>query len=444
MNSCLSSITLERVTFSGNILLFDYLSVNQTLINLLYTRYSRMRDFYNFLDTLSTTAQVAIFIAQAINASLVSVKEIKPYCPKEFFNTNPALYYHVSSYALQEVHNKIRRIHGQTAKPTTIQRYTTPYSYSFCSHPRPRKDSETLNPFLLFSDTADVWVWISLLTLLIVVSLLVQFNAKTSTFSIPLTVFSALLCSGVSFNQKYIRHSWLFTLWMSGCLIFVTYYSGHLTSHVAKPAEDFRYAKVEDLLKNNYTMVANPYSSLVIKNFVRTASTLRIAKVLAKLIESAGIMPINESSGVIVHRNNYACASSCPTSFNILKQANKLIKRNNLRDRHCYIVKETILGQSIYTVVSPPKKANMDMALSAVMEQGIFDIWFREFVGISSSSRVQAKPKIITLTKVVEDKEIPQPLLLTRGNLKNVFVLWATYLSFCAMVFLLEKSWGFC
>lgn len=438
LDLCLRSAILRQIAFPENILLIDYLSVNQSLINLLYAKYSRLRDFHGYLDTLSATTQVSIFIAQTINSTLVSVNEVKQNCPQEFFKLTPTIHYHVNPYSLQEAFTRIKKIHGHIVKPSTIQRYTSPFALSYCDYTR--RDSESWNPSSVFWGTADSLVWMWLLTSFILVNIVLQLRARKATLTISLTMLSVLLNSGVSCNKRYIRQSWLLALWACGCLIFATNYSCHLTSQVAKPADEFKYASIQDLYTNNYTMIANSYAISVIKSFASKDNSVPISKVLRRLLHTAKIVSIDDSPNFLATSANYACASTCPTSFKIVNQANEFIKVNNIATKHCYIVKETVLGENVYMVVSPPNRVRMKKALSIVMEMGIFDLWFREFVGMSLSSRVQGRKRMISLTKLRDEQTIPQTLGFTEGKLKNVFALWSTCLFSSIIIFLVERS----
>lgn len=411
--SCFDISVLRGIPSLKKIILVNYVFGNQSYINEILTKYSKIRDFHHNPPHLATIIQINDFIAKSVNHTIVSTLGMKPNCSIELLKRTPSLNYFVFAHQLKDVYND---------SAFTIQRFDQPFSFTYCDHPRTGPDS--LSPFILFHESADTAVWFCLIASIVLISVLVKNIAGHNTWSTCLITLSALISGGVSISIRALQHSWLLTVWMCMCLIFVTYYSGNLTSEVISPTPEFRYSTLAELVLHKYTFIVNPFAYAVMKREVKTGGLLKQVETIKSIISATEVVNFDDVPQLLITKSHCATLFIWPHAFKDISKAYEFQAKSKMHQKHCYIGKELFFDESLYMVVSRPKIPQVDRVLRILMEQGIFNIWMKEYVGVSGSIRVQDRSRIISSTKFRENPKVPKSLNLKEGKLRNVFVLW--------------------
>lgn len=274
------------------------------------------------------------------------------------------------------------------------------------------------------------------------VSLVIRVQVGKISCSIPLLASECLLCAGVSVNHKKLRGCLLLSHWMICCVILIIYYSGYLTSHVVSPRIESGIKTIAQLHANNYTMVGDNHILSTMKKFVRLNTSTKLTRMMKSFLTEMEItdkwkytktLTLERRAVLLVHSG----------SPRLLDDAYKFIQFNKIPNKKCQVVEEKFTGYSIYMALSSLNSRKLQLTMESVMEMGIFDLWYQEFVGILLSTRVQERPKMLNILKGKVEKE-PQKLPLAQGKLKNVFVLLATCVVSSIVAFILEEMLAKC
>lgn len=429
ITSCLEPSVLRTIPHLDKILLVNYAMGNQQQLNKVLEKYPQIRNFYNDPPHIATILHINQFIADSLNHTIVSTMGMKSACSNELVKSVPTLHYFVLAHQLTNVFNE---------SFFTIQRYNQPFSFSYCDFPR--KELDSWSPFVLFNGQVDTAVWLCLVASIILISVLVKRIAGDITSSAFLIALSALISGGVSISSRTLRHSWLLTLWMSVCLIFVTYYSGNLTSEVISPTPEFRFTKLAQLVTHNYNIVVNEFAFRVMKRELKTGGLLPQAKIIKSLISAAEVADYNVIHELLITKSNCATLFIWPNAFKYVTKATMFQAAHSSLKKHCYVGQELFFDESLYIVVSRPRIVKVGKVLRVLMEQGIFHMWIQEYVGVSGSHRVQYRSRVISSTKLREEHEKPIPLTMKEGKLKNVFALWLSCLIGSGIGFVSENN----
>lgn len=119
-------------------------------------------------------------------------------------------------------------------------------------------------------------------------------------------------------------------------------------------------------------------------------------------------------------------------------RAAEYIKNHKIKGRRCYLGEELVMRKNGFLVTLPPYSLQLQKIFRSTMESGITNLWYRESTEIGAAPRVQDRIRILSHTKILQEKPKPQPLELREGKLWNVFVLWMSCLLFCGISFVVE------
>lgn len=431
--------TNYKLPFPDKILLLDNTNNNmdQAFIHMVLTDFPKLRDFHNGPPFQGPTAHFTNIMATSINASLVMSRHMRKDKCDNFTRTNFAmLHYPAFVDELSALLDK------HADKPPVVQQDPIAFSYSYCNIPVPKLDG--ISPSKLFSTTADLPVWICILFALILVSLLIRLKIGENQ-PVLVATLSALISAGISGDTKPIQRSGLFTLWTVTCLLFVIYYSGGLTSVVISPTPEDRMTKIIELQENNYSIlfaehVTHYMVSTSVK--VREGAPHQEQSTLKKLLESVIIAPTRIAAAkMLATEQKQALISVWQATIYYLNRAKEYLSEHKIAKRRCYLGEELVLPENIYFVAAPPDGHKLMEVTRFLIEAGIHSLWLREVAGIAASPRVQDRSKMRSPTKLLQEVQLPEPLELMDGMLRNVFVLWAICLVFAGVAFIVEKLW---
>lgn len=449
-----------RPSVRKSALVLDLLEFDRTNIYELLGKFPEMRYFHTDPPYGGPTLQIASILASSINSTLISSHEISR---SEIIANNYPLMFPILSFSgtfnrsVMHVYDKFKQ--GRPDNLALILGDPVAYNYVYCNVKS--EADEGISITVIFLGAADIYVWVCLAVSIIFVSFMIRFKVEDSgqlTFEkrpeFMLATVSALLSPGMSGQSKQTKYSSLFCLWMLNCLIFVTFYSGSLTSEITSPVPEARLTRIAQLEKNNFTLLYDSQFRLdMIKSVVefnRNGNySPAIVNILDNLLKSA---KLSTSQGAFTEMmvsgvEKYASVNDWAATIYIARKLLRSIADSNSgattkRTRHrkqCYIGKEMACPEYFYVGFAPPESSRLARKFQWIVDSGIGDLWSREFIGIATSSRVQSRSKVVSPTKIKLEVDPFKPLIL-EGKLKNVFVLWGICLAICFMTFLIEMG----
>lgn len=435
-NSCSKFPSLDNQQSFQNILLINFLSMQNHRLKYTRVKYPRLRDFHNVQET-SAWIPLFLLISDAVNATPILDDKTSFDCSPDIRMKIPTLHFYVRRHNLWQLYKNMIKSAKQTEKPIIIQRHTFKLSCTYCN--RIRKNLDSWAPFIMFEGTATAPVWICLIFLFTVVNFAVCTVSGSSVSSVYLVVLSAMISSGVYVGNGNFQKSTVLQIWMIGCLIFVTYYSGNLTSQVVQPAEEFRFRDIEQLHQNNYKMVMPSYTYVALKDYDVSNSSSKATNVIKRLLSTAKVAPANDIPEMLATTTHLAAWTIRPIMFRWMDQAHNYMELNGISRKRCYAAEDNFSSSIRYMVVSPPISGTLQKVMKAIMEMGFFELWYAEVVGFFLSLRVQDRSKIRRLMKIRGPEQQVQALKLVHGKVKNVFILWVTCLGIALTTFVLER-----
>lgn len=413
--------------------------MDQAFINNVLKNYSRLQDFHNNPPYPGPFVHIANFVATAINATLVSTRSLKQTCSTRTLKKIPTFYNVKFAPVLSHLFNQIQNVHGKIEKPSAIQRVGLECNFLSCS--QPKVQLEDISPLQMFRKTAEPTVWICLVLSLIFVSVTINFSLRKNFLSTIFISLSALLSPGVYRSQRF-QHSCLLTLWMYTSVVLATYYSGSLASALIKPMKEYSIEKVAELVGNNYSMISEDREALfIVKTLANLSDFSEEAKMLKSLITKARIVSDDNELSRMMTRltERYSLVSLWTNVLRGHSRAAEFIEKNKILNVRCFLGKELFFHQNVFFVLSPPNSDYLAEITGRMMEAGYFGLWWNELIGMGTSTRVQDRRKMLSRTKIEDEKNEPKALKLWEGKFKNSFVLWMTCLSMCLLCFCIEK-----
>lgn len=434
-----------ELSFSASLLILDKSNLNQSYVTTILTNYPHIRDMHGELPRSYNIhfVHLANLIAAGINATLVSTQQ-ENICKSSFgnFTIVKASLFGSTVYKL---FNDARK--GEP-KPFPVQMDTTAYNYAYCNT-RLHVRSSIFEIFLKF---ADYQVWGVLVLSATVITLLLELeftregNIRRNHAAIVATL-CALLWQNFTSRSKNIQYSWLFILWVYTCIIFDSYYLGEFTSEIISPSPEFRLTRMKQLLQENFSLIFeeqgsfSAFTRLINLKGSNSSNSLNFSKSVETLDKLANRPRYMKSNFYIRHLSTddgLATFGSWIYALNQVARAEQYLKENELDlERRCYVGKELDYFENIYMTFMPPRSEPVGRVFEKFVEAGFYQIWWKEYFGMTTARRVQDRSKIKGTYLILRGKEMPKPLATT-GKLGNVFVVWILCLLGCAVTFISE------
>lgn len=433
------------ITLSEKILLFDYPWIDQTKVDLMIRNYSRVRNLHSKQASMEVAPLVILInmIAVAFNATLLSATGLSQNCTGN-----------ITTIALQIPSRELRLDSSRDQVETSLSPTIFPVTKSasnlvYCQNRR--KKQENMSPLEIFRNTADTLVWMSLLLSILLISLLLKVGSTSDFSEILLTTLSILLSpaiSGISRNSK------LFVLWTFVCLLFLTYYSGSLTSVVISPPPDARFTKIDELYEHKYTLLSiSKFSAdwviLSVNEGLRwsqkkNTTSYRRFTMLKELFTSSILIP-TDSDDETWYKKLWEAESKIflfvyfATAVHTAGKLMVYLKNENIHGIRCYLGEELEVVEMTYFMATSSGRNQVARIYLLLLEAGYYSFLEKEFWALISFNRVQDRVRVDpSLTRIVEETQAPRPLQIWEGKLRNVFLLWVICLGGGLGMFVLE------
>lgn len=242
---------------------------SQAFINFVLTRFPQIRDIHTDSHKRSQSVflvHLCNLLAASINSTLVTVQDYRN-ISSQFPGVYEIGYRHVPLEVMEKWKSKIINTSKDGSIPKGIEFPTfglhepSGHNLVYCHDLRTESDKG----ISMFLNSADLFVWISLILALLLTAGLMKFSLLytqsrvsviTTKRSYIMPIISSLLSFGVSSNSKEIQHSFVFNSWTCFCLIFTTYCTAYFTSEVIRPPPEIQQVKsIEDLLRQEYRLI---------------------------------------------------------------------------------------------------------------------------------------------------------------------------------------------
>lgn len=317
-----------------------------------------------------------------------------------------------------------------------------------------KKRLEKFWNFAIFTKSFDYPTWLALFIALVMMSGLEGFSIKLEKSSFHFLKCLSVLISGGTIgeaNQKF-----LFILWMMTCLVISIYYSGDMTSVVISPASEETLRGVEDLEKNNFTLIfSDPRTQNVLNGTVQALIKLKFVHkditILHKLLQKKSILPKNPEYFIkaFTEQNNVAHVNMWPFAINAANRGNhELLKRGKYLEKKCHVGKLLIPGTTPYLAFLPPQPKQLRRVFQRIQDAGIVTVWTAETFLQIMSRRVQDRAQVISPTMLGKDTaEKGFFKLKLEGQTIVIFFLWGVclFVSFitvlCEIIYCGGKSY---
>lgn len=333
--------------------------------------------------------------------------------------------------------------HGITELPVFVKKESPLYNFAYCSIPIKQFGSEW--NFRIFTDPFDTWAWVVLLGLLILVSFAISISTHHNFLTTLFSALGALLDNEI----RHITKSRLYILWLFTTLLINDFYSGAITSRVIAPADEIRLRKLADLEKNNFSIIfPHQIPSNAINVSIRVPRKSAYARenfrILRKFMKSSTILSVRVDDSfwrTLADSENVATILGyCYALFNA-GVANKLISESRseeTRNKRCHVGQEMVdIAGERYLVFIPPGSILMARAFQILIASGIIPRWDQEAIWLMYADRVQDRAKIISRTRMAEEKFTFRTLRV-EGKIVTIFLLWIVCVIVCSVMLTCE------
>lgn len=221
------------------------------------------RSFYNNTEGFIPITMIVLTLCQNINASIIlrpMYKEDEKHNYRNLSRNKLAKIFnsptiHPRMFA-RTLTNHDRFSYIESNKYVRVD--SVDFNFVYCDEPR-RENSKWWDLSIMVQ-AFEMKVWLMVLASLLICSIIisvsrVQISYPAHIFSASLALFVGLLGGNMNFAILDLKHSVLFTLWMTMSLILNNYYTGTMTSLLVKPLEEKVMSSLFDLDKHNYTVI---------------------------------------------------------------------------------------------------------------------------------------------------------------------------------------------
>lgn len=414
--------------------LIDHPAIYESMLTKILQNYTKLRDFHNDPPDFGMGVHLCNLLATRFNASLVPISDFKANSSKN----------NIKIYPFSFIDKVATAFHNQSSKnlilPSVFEVEPISYNFVYCSTIK-KVEHEKFSLLTSLLSPADTTTWICLFVAIALVTFLVQREDKHADgWYTLITTISVLISPGMSGEIR--SKSFLFLAWMCGCLVFITYYSGDLTSLVICPVPEMRVATFEQLVKNNFTLIyQNPGMSRIVRARVAKSRENSVKQDLLKLFDNREVVKgdMNFYDKFISGRKEASILPWMIATYRANK-GNNLIQQRKIKKRRCYIGQEARFVSKRYFLFAEIDKLGVLVGqyFGRIVEAGFLDLWWREDLGVATSRRVQSRAKVISPTRLEHVKvEAPEPLELA-GNVMDVIYLWMIGLIGSSVVFIVH------
>lgn len=435
------------VSHFSECLLFDFYGSTQDNIDRLLPRYSQLRNYYaqpgiNYEPTLPIPGGAGVYalaqvVADAINATLIAYghPNFRPGrypillpAVSEFGESNRTIdfvrreYYSNRSSYNYAVHMEF---------PTWIPVDHWEQNFVVCEHPRTKIISSW--SFSVFLHPFDYLTWLLLSIAIILVSIFTFSSINSGCKFVLLPTLSALLSEETAgVGHEAGDRSKLYVLWLFFCLVLAPFYTGDMASKIISPPKDDRMSTIEDLERENYTIIYGNQVTLDSYNDIITSCKNQETagvKVLKKILKRTAFRSYDRWDFIkaLVDEEKVASIMGWNFAVSFLNQGNRYESYKPLspeKRRKCYIGKEVVNIGNTFNIFLPPRNAKLANQTRYIWASGIAQRWWYEYQAAHHSERVQSRVKVKGPTHVIDESVLRIIELKMERETITIFLLW--------------------
>lgn len=440
--------------------LVDFHGSSQVDLERVLPHFTQLRNCYSSSTNILKWANVLRYvlsdvIAQAVNRTIIARGHPEYHADTDTENGKkwPRLFPNLSLFddknqtangIWKSYYNKVNI--SSKVTPEIIRVGGQPWNFAYCSVPKRQADATFY--LHLFTDSYDVWTWLSLALSFIFVSI----------FSFPVPSFFSSLAVLISPGASGVRKKWgkskLFIVWMLACQILCTTYTGLMSGHIVSPSSEGTLSDLSALDRHNYSIIGEGSPGWISILSSAPYSLRGKISILQNIYKKFPLRHVSKSQVVseLTGKNKVAIVRRWLFTLGTANDINDLVKAGRVSasdKKKCYVGEELISTEEIHFALTPPGSYPMRQFLQRFISSGIFFRWVEESNWLTASPRVQDRVRIISPTKVLNDKVGQVKPLKMKETALVVFILWgSTCLITCLIGFALElisvhlyKSW---
>lgn len=449
-----------------NFVILDYVGIQQSELIQTLEHYKEMRDISNAAPPTSPMLILLNLLASSVNATLLMrngstgihhysrYPQVLPDLP--LFDSDNRT---VGSFW----ENWKSKSDAPSEIPVFVRVQPLDYSFGLCDIPR--SVSDVTWSVLLFTSPFRSITWIILAFTVLSISFAGYSDVGQSKITIMIDIVGTLsaFMSTRPLFPKTKQYPKLFLLWTFACIIISTFYSGEMTSQVIKPPQDDTITKLEQLEKQNYTMIYpnKPTLDIISGNVERDSKNLNRTKgipsrlvSLEKLISRAVFKRYADNCFIqeLAYGNKVATIGAWTLVLWAMITATSLISSNKTlpdnKRRHCYVGEEHVqAGENFFGFV-PPRNEKLVENFNFLVESGIARNFIKETRFLLVSPRVQDRVKFRETRTFREEFLRRQNWTLVKlsleGKCAKIFLLWSYCLAMSFLCFFLEMCLARC
>lgn len=436
-----------------NYILGDFYGNSQADLERALAQFSQLRDYHRSLPNWDVNWTFMIFYnlmnfaALAANFTLIArghpdyKVEVEPggKYPRMF----PILkMFDHNNLTVIDLWRKFKR-HGANFSgelPEFVRTQDLDWNFLYCAVEK-RKQVSLWN-FSLFTDSFDFLIWLCIASSLVFVSIF-SFRKIFPSF-VLFSSLSVLITPGISGLQKKWGNSLLFVLWMHVCLILYTFYSGLMSSQIISPSPEDTLSNLEDLNSHDYTIAGSGSRGWIAELNSTPYRLFGKVSTLRRIYKKHPLLHLNTSEMILelTGEKKVAAIRVWLYAIGTVNSINDIIAAGGIpggENKKCYVGKELIPAGEFHLAVLPPGNKKIVKVAQKLFASGIWIRWAQEIVSLISSQRVQDRVKIISPTKLLDEKMAGtlEPLKL-EGKSATIFLLLTICLLISGKFFVLE------
>lgn len=434
-------------------------------------KFPRLRDFYNNPSIFATAYQVYETVANFLNTSVSFFSKF----PGDFNSSHLILKTDSIWFAMQtpqemrvifnsylEGKNKSGINPADNPAPEFVMDNTLGNSFVYCKDSR----QASRNFFWeILQNPEYLPFWLCLIVSVVLVSglsryatvVLIKTNIQLGKVTCNiLSALSPLLAAGVTGASKQFSYSWLFALWTVISFLIGTFFSGEIISGLVKPLTDMdRITDVNQLLREKYTLFfekrhPNPKA---LQEMVE-ADLQRYAKRnwSGRLTESLETTKTLLANSIKIERKDFMSILASANRHSTIylwfigllyaTRATEHAKKKGHLTRRCYIGEELILTTKFFHTFTNGQNTRVATVFQRIFHSGIYGRWTNEFEQMASSTRVQNRPKQVSLHAYNNGNtdlgEVANQLVLDWPRFWVICQAWFICILACVLVFKVE------
>lgn len=452
---------------------FKTINFVETIISLEHkSRFNEIKNIHLPSDELSNIAHVPLFLVAKLLAEKSNVTNLvdsywgSPQAIKRFASKRAKISAQDESTSILTIFGAFffdvytpfyqwERFVQSPQKPIFVMTEIKYWNFIYCN--LVQWEREPVYSMNVLTSIFDQNTWICLTLSLFGMSLILETRKFGDQFII---LISAILSSGIS--GKIRKQQVPFAFFLILIRIVIDMYSGNMSSLMISPPKEMSFKNLRELNNANFsTVTRNLDENNRRLSYLSQSTSNKSGKwikpndlFMKKLHERAVYVSGGDASNAEIAKyivKEYSRDIACIDNwFIVMSMASQIESWRANGDKSlqngalCHLGTELDYGGPFYWAFIPPNHDTLAKNFKRILESGIFDLMFREFIGLLYSTRVQDRVRVKSMTHIqtgtYAHKEGGHQFGQNQLNnkLAKVFFLWSMCIVACIVLILLE------